>query len=310
MSHAVRVAIVQFAPAYLDLERSMTRVAELTREAARGGASLVVFGETWLPGYPAWLDHCGEVALWNNEAAKSVFARLRRNSILVPGAETARIAALALEHRLTIVIGAHERVASGPGNGTLYNVLLLFTPDGRLAQHHRKLVPTYTERLVWGSGDAAGLAAVDTGTARVGGLICWEHWMPLARHAMHVSAEQIHVAVWPTVNDLHQLASRHYAIEGRCFVLAAGSIMRASDLPSEFNRPAHLANDDTLILRGGSAVIAPDGSYVAGPVYDEETLLLADVDLERIDGELMTLDVTGHYHRPDLFDVVVKSERR
>jgi len=310
MSQPVRVAIVQFAPAYLDLELSMARSAELTRDAARAGASLVVFGETWLPGYPAWLDHCGEVTLWNNDAAKSVFARLRRNSILVPGPETARIAAIAVEHQITIVIGAHERVASGPGNGTLYNTLLLFTPDGRLAQHHRKLVPTYTERLVWGSGDAAGLQAVDTGTARVGGLICWEHWMPLARHAMHVSGEQIHVAVWPTANELHQLASRHYAIEGRCFVVAAGSIMRVSDLPADFARPAHLTADDALILRGGSAVIAPDGSYVVGPVFDDETLVIADLDLELIDRELMTLDVTGHYHRPDLFEVLIKKERR
>lgn len=306
----VRVAIVQVAPVYLDLAATMERAEGLARDAAERGASLVVFGETWLPGYPAWLDHCGEIALWNNDAAKSVFARLRRNSIAVPGAETERLGAIARQHGITLVIGAHERVDSGPGNGTLYNALLVFTPDGRLARHHRKLVPTYTERLLWGGGDAAGLEAVETPVGRVGGLICWEHWMPLARQTMHTSGEQIHVAVWPTAHDLHQLASRHYAFEGRCFVLAAGSIMRASDLPHEFARPPHLSSDDTFVLRGGSAIIAPDASYVAGPLFEEETILVADLDLALIDREMMTLDVTGHYHRPDLFDVTVRRDRR
>ena len=310
MSQTLRAAIVQVAPVYLDLEASVERAVTLTRDAAGRGASLVVLGETWLPGYPAWLDHCGEVALWNNDATKSVFARLRRNSIVVPGAETARLAAAAREHAVTLVIGAHERVDAGPGNGTLYNALLVFTPDGNLARHHRKLVPTYTERLVWGAGDAMGLEAVSTTSGRVGGLICWEHWMPLARQAMHTSGEQIHVAVWPTVNDIHQLASRHYALEGRCFVLAAGSIMSASDLPAEFARPPRFTADDALVLRGGSAVIGPDGAYVAGPVFDEETILTADLDLETIDREKMTLDVSGHYHRPDLFEVIMKKERR
>jgi predicted amidohydrolase len=306
----VRVAIVQVAPVYLDLAATMERAEGLAREAAERGASLVVFGETWLPGYPAWLDHCGEIALWNNDAAKSVFARLRRNSIAVPGAETERFGAIARQHGITLVIGAHERVDAGPGNGTLYNALLVFTPDGRLARHHRKLVPTYTERLVWGGGDAAGLEAVETPGGRVGGLICWEHWMPLARQTMHTSGEQIHVAVWPTAHDLHQLASRHYAFEGRCFVLAAGSIMRASDLPHEFARPPHFSSDDAFVLRGGSAIIAPDASYVAGPLFEEETILVADLDLALIDREMMTLDVTGHYHRPDLFDVTVRRDRR
>ncbi|MBW3671881.1 MAG: carbon-nitrogen hydrolase family protein [Acidobacteria bacterium] len=310
ISKTVRVAVVQAAPAHLDIERSVERVAGFTAEAAAGGASLVVFGETWLPGYPAWIDHCGEVTIWNNSATKDVFARLRQNSITVPGDHATRLADVARSHNVTLVIGAHERVESGPGNGTLYNVLLTFAPDGELAQHHRKLVPTYTERLVWGPGDARGLDAVDTPSGRVGGLICWEHWMPLARHAMHESGEQIHVAVWPTAHEMHQLASRHYALEARCFVIAAGSIMRASELPSEFERPSHVRADDELLLRGGSAVIAPDGSYVAGPLFDEEKILFADIDLSAIDREKLTLDVSGHYHRPDLFELTTKRERR
>jgi len=308
-ARSIQVAVVQAAPVHLDLAASVDRAVELTRDAATQGASLVVFGETWLPGYPAWLDHCGEVALWNNAATKEVFARLRKNSMVIPGRETSRLAQIAREHQVTLVIGAHERVDAGPGNGTLYNVLLVFTPDGTLARHHRKLVPTYTERLVWGPGDATGLEAVDTPSGRVGGLICWEHWMPLARQALHVSGEQIHIALWPTVHEIHQLASRHYALEGRCFVIAAGSIMRGSDLPSELARP-HNVDDDTLLLRGGSAIIAPDGTYVAGPVFDQQTILVADLDLTHIDREKLTLDVSGHYHRPDIFELIVKRERR
>ncbi len=306
---SVRVAVVQFAPAHLDLDECLLRVATHTAEAAARGASLVVFGETWLPGYPAWIDHCGEVALWNNSAMKEVFARLRQNSIVIPSVHTTRLGEIATTHNVTLVIGAHERVESGPGNGTLYNVLLIFTPDGKLAQHHRKLVPTYTERLIWGQGDATGLEAVTTPSGRVGGLICWEHWMPLARHAMHTSGEQIHVALWPTVHDIHQLASRHYALEARCFVIAAGAIMKVADLPPEFTRPAPLKSDGELLLRGGSAIIAPDGSYVAGPVFDEETILVADLDLSMIDREKLTLDVSGHYHRPDIFELITKRER-
>ena len=307
-SKSVRVAIVQKPPVYLDLEASLKLVAQYTKEAAEQGAEVVVVGETWLPGYPAWIDQCGEVALWGNDATKKVFARLRQNSLVIPSADSERIAAVARDSNVTLVIGAHERVDSGPGNGTLYNVLLTFTPNGNLAGHHRKLVPTYTERLVWGPGDGSSLEAVDTPSGRIGGLICWEHWMPLARQAMHESGEQIHVAVWPTAHEMHQLASRHYALEARCFVLAAGSIMRGSDLPPEFARPEGVS-DDTLLLRGGSAIIAPNGTYLAGPVFDEEAIVIADLDLSQIDEEKMTLDVSGHYHRPDLFEFSVRRGR-
>jgi len=200
------------------------------------------------------------------------------------------------------VIGVNERVDSGPGNGTLYNSLLTISEDGQLGNHHRKLVPTYTERLVWGNGDGRGLEAVPTSAGRVGGLICWEHWMPLARMAMHNSGEHIHVAVWPTVHELHQLASRHYAFEGRCFVLAVGLMMPAEDLPRELREGAALLSGGSQwIERGGSAIIGPDSRYILDPVFDREELLVSDLDLTQIGRELMTFDVSGHYARPDLF---------
>ena len=199
----VTVAIVQASPVYYNRDASMEKAVTLATEAAKAGAQVIVFGETWLPGYPAWLDVCPEAALWDHAPTKEVFALLRQNSVCVPGKETQTLAELARKSKAVITIGVNERVETGPGNGTLYNSLLTFNAEGELANHHRKLTPTYTERLVWGPGDAAGLKAVETPIGRVGGLICWEHWMPLARQALHHSAEHIHVAVWPSVKEIH-----------------------------------------------------------------------------------------------------------
>ena len=301
-SKQVRVAIAQSAPAYLDKRASLAKALDLIQQAAKRGAQLVAFGETWLPGYPVWLDVCPGAALWENASAKDVFARLRSNSIVVPGEEVNALREAARDLKIAIVIGVNERVDSGPGNGTLYNSLLTISEDGQLGNHHRKLVPTYTERLVWGNGDGRGLEALPTSAGRVGGLICWEHWMPLARMAMHNSGEHIHVAVWPTVHEVHQLASRHYAFEGRCFVLAVGLMMPAEDLPRELrDGAALLSGGSQWIERGGSAIIGPDSRYILYPVFDREELLVSDLDLTQIDRQLMTFDVSGHYARPDLF---------
>ena len=298
----VRVAIAQAAPVFLDLEKSVDKAVRLTGEASAKGARLVAFGETWLPGYPAWLDLCPGSAFWDHPPAKRAYARLVENSAVIPGPETGRLCAAAREHGVVLVIGMHERVAAGAGHGTLYNTQLVIAPDGTILSRHRKLVPTHAERLVWGPGDGGGLEAVTTPAGRVGTLICWEHWMPLARQAMHESAEEIHVAAWPTVRDMYQVASRHYAFEGRCFVLAAGSITAARDLPSDLELPPDLkGKPDSLVCAGGSCIIAPDGALLAGPVFDREEILIADLDLGRIAEESMVLDVTGHYNRPDVF---------
>ncbi len=296
------VAIVQ-AEVAPDLDGALERTSAGIREAGAAGASLVVFPETWIPGYPAWLDVCRDVALWDHAPAKAAFARMARDSVSVPGPALDALAAMCRDDEVTLVVGVTERVEQGAGRGTLYNALLTIGPDGRLLNHHRKLVPTYTERMVWGTGDVEGLRAVDTPSGRVGGLVCWEHWMPLARQALHESGEDIHVAVWPTAHEMHQVASRQYAFEGRCFVLAAGSLMRASLLPPELEpHPDRVRSPEQWVLRGGSAVIGPDGSYVVEPVYDRPKLVIAELDLGRIREESMTLDVTGHYHRPELFD--------
>jgi nitrilase len=306
---SLRVAIVQAAPVLGNLPASLSKALDLVEQAALKDARLICFGETFLPGYPAWLDYCPETALWNNSAVKEVYADLRANSIVVPGPETEAMAEAAARLKVGIVMGVNERVKDVPGHGTLYNTLLFYDPQGQLVNRHRKVMPTYSERMVWGQGDASGLCSAKLHGANVGGLICWEHWMPLARQHMHNTGEQIHVAVWPTVHEMHQIASRHYAFEGRCFVLAAGQIMHASSLPDRLSRLDHLT-PDTLIERGGSAIIAPDGRYLAGPVFDQETILHASLDLTEIDRECMTLDVTGHYSRSDIFRFsVVQNEK-
>ncbi|MEP6912641.1 MAG: carbon-nitrogen hydrolase family protein [bacterium] len=311
MPEPVTVGIIQASPVFMDLDASLKKAVQLIERAAKDGVRLIAFGETWLPGYPAWLDYCPEAALWNHQPTKEVFARLRQNSVVVPGKETKLLEEVAADHGLVISIGVNEKVESGPGNGTLYNSLLTFGANGELINHHRKLVPTYTERLVWGQGDGTGLVAVETIAGRVGGLVCWEHWMPLARQVLHVSGEHIHVAVWPTVHEMHQIASRHYAFEARCFVLAAGLIMRVRDLPASLSGLAELADKpDALLLRGGSCIIGPDGRYIIEPVFDEETILIATLDLTEIDREKMTLDVAGHYHRPDVFDLKLRKSSR
>ncbi len=297
----MRVAIIQ-AEVSPSLALGLERTRALTAEAASGGAQLVVFPETWLPGYPAWLDWCSDAALWNHAPTKTVFRRMAEESVEVAGASGAALAAIARDSAVTLVVGVTERISAGPGRGTLYNALLSYGPDGSLLNHHRKLVPTYTERLVWGRGDTAGLRAVETPAGRVGGLVCWEHWMPLTRQALHESGEDIHVAVWPTVHEMHQVASRHYAFEGRCFVLASGALMRASALPAEFEGHKTASEPEAWVLRGGSAIIGPDGSYIVAPVFEKPAVLTADLDLGRIREESMTLDVAGHYARPDCLE--------
>ena len=307
----VRAAVVQ-AEVAPTLAAGLARTKELTARAAADGAQLVVFPETWLPGYPIWLDVCRDVALWDHAPVKKLFARMAEESVVVDGDAGSALGEIARESGVTLVVGVTERVDRGAGRGTLYNTLLTFGSDGALLNHHRKLVPTYTERMVWGNGDGYGLGAVDTPAGRVSALVCWEHWMPLARQAMHESGEDIHIAAWPTVHEMHQVASRQYAFEGRCFVLAAGSLMQASKLPSELElHPGKVIDRDQWVMRGGSAIIAPDGSYVVDPVYDAPAMLVADLDLHRVREERMTLDVTGHYSRPELLELrVTRTGRR
>jgi nitrilase len=308
-SKLVKLGIAQFGPVYQDLEASMEKLGSLISRAARHNIQVLVFGECWLSGYPAWLDYCPEAAFWDHLPVKKVFANTYKNSITVPGNETRLIGGWAKQHGITLLLGVNERVETGIGNGSLYNSLLTFTADGKLANHHRKLRPTFTERLIHSPGDGQGLQSVKTPLGRVGGLICWEHWMPLSRMAMHLSGEHIHAAVWPTVHEMHQVASRSYAFEGRCFVASAGQLMQAREIPEGLTLPKHSGPDDYL-MKGGSCIIGPDGSYLAEPLFEREGFITADIDTDRVLEERMNLDTTGHYNRYDVFNLTINRERK
>jgi nitrilase len=309
---SVKIGIIQSGAVYFNLEKTMIKAEAMIEEAAAKGAQLVVCGETWLSGYPAWLDYCPEVGFWNHEPTKEAYAQMYGSSIQVPGKETEKLGELAKKHKLTMVIGINEIVETGIGNGTIYNSLLIIDDQGEIANHHRKLMPTFTEKLVYGIGDGHGLQAVDTSFGRLGGLICWEHWMPLTRQVMHNSNEHIHVAVWPTAHEIHQMASRHYAFEGRCYVVAVGQMMCRNDIPSQLKLPPLGEKESPeWLLRGGSSIIGPDGQYVMEPQFDTEGVFIHEIkDLSRVYKERMTLDTSGHYNRSDVFDFRVNRERK
>ena len=301
MNETVRVACVQAEPAILDREATIDKVAALTAEAKANGAQLVVFPETFIPAYPssAWAKF---LAGWADPRAKGAFAQLARESVEVPGPAADRLGEIAREHEVWLVTGVNERDPSR--SSTLYNALLYHAPDGSLALHHRKLVPTNHERLIWGQGDGGGLRAIPTGIGRIGGLICWENYMPLARFALYESGIEIYIASTADDGDAWQATLVHIARESRAFVVAPCHFQRGSSYPEDFPLREEIAQLDPL-GRGGSAILAPDGSYLAGPLYDEEGILYADLDPARLDEERQRFDPAGHYHRPDVLELRV-----
>ena len=294
------VAVAQATPVVLNLAGCIDKACKLIAEAGKRGAQLIGFPETWIPTYPLWCD-AGTFGKWGHEPSKRLHARLSRNALVIPSPETEALCRAARSAKCAVAMGANERSETG----SLYNALVFISPAGEILARHRKLVPTFGERMVWGHGDASGLRTHEITGARVGGLICWEHWMPLSRHVLHSEGEQVHVAAWPHVGDTHQLASRHYAFEGRAFVLAAGIFMKKSDIPADYELASDLVGAPDILMNGGSAIIAPDASYVVEPVLGREELLTAELDLDRIAEEKITLDVAGHYSRPDLFELRV-----
>jgi nitrilase len=296
MRETVRVACVQAEPVILDRDATIEKLAALTAEAAREGAQLVVFPETFVPAYPTsrWAK---ALAGWADPRAKEAFARLRRESLEVPSAEERRLGEIAREHGVWLVTGVNEVDPERPG--TIYNALLYHAPDGTLADHHRKLVPTNHERLVWGQGDGRGLRAIETSLGRIGGLICWENYMPLARFSLYESGVEIYIASTADDGDEWQATLVHIARESRAFVVAPAHFQRAASYPDDFPLRELLDGVDVL-GRGGSAILAPDGSYLAGPLYGEEGVLYADLEPDRLYEERQRFDPAGHYHRPEL----------
>lgn len=307
----MRVAIIQDGPIYLNAQATLDKTISFIKDASTKGAELIVFGENWFSGYPVWLDVCTDVNLWDHEPVKQVWQKTFEEGLSVGSSIITQLQKSIKAAGLYVIMGANEPITSGKGNGTIYNTIYTFDRTGQLINHHRKLMPTYTEKLVHGLGDGAGLNVIETPHGRVGSLICWEHWMPLTRQAMHDEGEDLHIALWPFAKELHQLASRHYAHEGRCHVIAVGQVMHESELPQQLKLSDQIEiPENKLILRGGSAVYGPDGSIIQAPVYDKREVIYVDLDLSKGLSERMNLSVSGHYQRDDVFNLAVNKSRK
>jgi len=307
-----KIAIVQESSVFLNLEASIAKALKIIEEAADNKADIVVFGESWFGGYPSWLDYIPNAGRWNYPPVKEVWADTFENAMEVEGREVVILAEAAKKVGVFLVFGFNEVIRKGRGNGTLYNAILMIDSRGKIRNHHRKLMPTYTEKLIYGLGDAKGLKAVETSYGRLGALVCWEHWMPLTRQAMHDEAEDIHFALWPKVHEMHQVASRQYAFEGRCFVVPIGQMLASTSLPKTLlnEMPKDSAALPEFVLNGGSCVVGPDGFYIMEPQFDIGGILYVELpSLKKNTAERMNLATSGHYQRWDVFDFKINKKR-
>jgi nitrilase len=296
MREPVTVACAQVEPVVLDRDATIEKLAGTAAEAAANGARIVVFPEAVVPAYPSsvWAK---ALAGWAEDGAKEAFALLAREAVEVPGRAERRLGEIAREHVLGLVTADTE--PDPRRSGTRYNTLRNHGPDGELALRHRKLVPTNHERLVWGPGDGSGLETVETPYGRLGGLICWENYMPLARFALYEAGVELYVASTADDGEAWQSTLVHIAREARAFVIAPSHFPRAAAYPEDVPLRRLLEGQD-VIGRGGSAILGPDGAYLAGPLWEEEGVLYAELDPARLDEERQRFDPVGHYHRPDV----------
>jgi nitrilase len=292
-----RAAVVQAAPVVFDTSQTLVKLADLATDSARQGTALAVFPEAFVSAYPKGLDFGARVGSRTPEGREQ-FRRYFESAIDVPGPATQALGRAAKGAGLHLVVGVMERAA-----GTLYCTALFFGPEGQLLGKHRKLMPTAMERLIWGYGDGSTLTVVDTPLGRLGAVICWENYMPLLRMAMYGKGVQLYCA--PTADDRETwLATmRHIALEGRCFVLSACQYLTRGDCPPDYALPA--APPGTVLMRGGSSIVGPLGQVLAGPNFEGECILTAEIDLGEIARGKYDFDAAGHYARPDVFQLSV-----
>jgi len=295
-----RVAVIQAGSILFDTPRTLTKLADLAADAAGRGARLAVFPEAFLGGYPKGVDFGCKVGSRTPEG-REWFRRYFEGAITIPGPETEALCQVAQSTGLTLAVGVIERAGA-----TLYCTCLYVGPEGRILGKHRKVMPTAAERLIWGFGDGSTLPVLDTPVGRVGGAICWENYLPLLRTALYAQDLQIYCAI--TVDDRETWLStmRHIAMEGRCFVLSPVQYLERSACPADYH-PIQGDDPGTVLIRGGSCIVDPFGQVLAGPVFGEESILTADLDLDEIPRARFDLDVVGHYARPDLFHLVVNT---
>jgi len=294
MSSRFTAAVIQSSPVVFEPKATLAKVRDLTADAARQGATLVVFPEAFVSAYPKGLDFGARVGLRTSQG-RDDFRKYFDSAIDVPGFATEHLSRTAKESAVHLVIGVIERDI-----GTLYCTILFFAPDGMFLGKHRKLMPTAMERLIWGFGDGSTLPVFETPLGKLGAVICWENYMPLLRMAMYAKGIQLYCAPTADDRDTWMATMQHVALEGRCFVLTACQYLRRADCPADY---AAVQGDDpaTVIMRGGSAIINPLGDVLAGPAFNEDAILTAEVDLGEIARGKYDFDVVGHYARPDVF---------
>ena len=303
----VRVAVVQAAPVVFDLEKTLEKAIGLIREAAEKGANIVVFPETFIPGYPRGLTFGFNIGARTMEGRKD-FQRFHDNCVAVPGPEVDILGKAAAENNVYLAMGITEKDGHNI-DGTLHCCMLFFGPDGTFLGRHRKLKPTGSERYIWGQDDGSTLTVVDTPYGQMGALICWENYMPLARAAMYQKGIKLYLAPTADQRDTFQCTLRHIAIEGRCFVICCNQYMEKSMYPTDLYGYAEIEAQPDVMCRGGSCIINPFGEYVAGPAFGGEEILVADLDLDQITQGKADFDCIGHYARPDIFELIVHEKK-
>ncbi len=302
----VKVAVIQASPALFDSGETLVKACRLIAEAGAQGARLILFPEAFIPGYPRGLRFGTAVGSRTSDGRRT-WEAYWANAVDVPGPATRSLGAAAREANAYLAIGVIER-DSHFSRGTLYCTLLYFGPSGQLLGIHRKLKPTAAERLIWGEGDGSTLTVVETEFGKVGGLICWENYMPLARMAMYGKGVEIYLAPTADARDTWQATLRHIACEGRCFVLGCNQFVTKSMYPADLIAGEDLSGQPDVMCRGGSAIVSPLGAVLAGPLYDREGMLVAELDLGEIPRSRFDFDVAGHYARPDVFQLTVNEK--
>jgi nitrilase len=301
----MKVAAIQSAPVFLNKEATTQKVIDLMREASSKGAELCAFPETFLSGYPVWVD-ITDGARFNDPQQKITYAHYLNGAVLADGPEIKAISDEARNLGIFTYLGIVERSISG---GTIYCSLLAIHPEKGVVGIHRKMMPTHAERLVWGTGDAHGLRVHEWKGFRVGGLNCWENWMPLARYALYCQGEDLHIATWPGSPKLTRDITRFIAMEGRLYVVSVGGILKEKDIPDSFPLKGKMIAQRDRFLSGGTFIVGPDGEAIAGPIKDEETIIYGDLDINLVRGERQNFDPAGHYSRPDIFNLRVNRMR-
>jgi len=302
-----RIAAVQAAPIFLNREATVEKACTLISAAGSQEARLIVFPESFIPAYPDWV---WAVPPGREKILNQLYAELLAQAVEIPSAATERLGQAAKRAGAYVAMGVTERDTEGSG-ASLYNTLVYFDPEGNVLGKHRKLVPTGGERLVWAQGDGSTLQVYDTPFGKIGGLICWENYMPLARYTMYAWGTQIYIAATWDRGEPWLSTLRHIAKEGRLYVVGCCIAMRMDDIPDQFEfKQKFYSPEREWINVGDSAIVSPEGDFIAGPVRMKEEILIAEVDPQQMRGPKWILDVAGHYARPDVFELTVNREAR